>query len=382
MKILIVSSCPTHPVTAGNRKAILNQVEIFRRLGHDVYFLYIYVRPLLGGDVDNLNDLKNYWGNHLFLYKMSTAEHFIHLLIQRFRQCFNNGYLHVDDYYPYRLDSLIRRLNDTYHFDCCIVNYYYLSKALLKTDIPKKGLYTHDYFAFKGILVDNKNVGFNTTANDEAKALQRAPHIFALNSEEAIYFSKLSPKSKIYNTYCYYQYNSDDYRGNKNLLFFSGDNAFNLNGLKWFLDCVFPEIVKEIPDVKLIIGGSICRKIGSYQSDNIHLIGFVEDPKDFYSRGDIVINPTYQGTGLKIKTFEGISYDKVVIAHPHSVKGIYNLENAPIFSSESPIEWAKFIKSVMCNRDKIVEIKKQDKDYIASMNEFIITEYKKFFNEK
>lgn len=382
MKILIISSCPTHPVTAGNRKAILNQVEIFKRLGHDVYFLYIYIRPLFGGNEHGLNELKSYWGDHLFLYEMSTFEHLTHLLTQRFRQYFNNGYLHVDDHYPYRLNALINRLNNTYHFDCCIVNYYYLSRALVKTNIPKKGLYTHDYFAFKGILVGNKNVGFNTTANDEAKALQRAPHIFALNSEEAIYFSKLSPKSKIYNTYCYYQYNSNEYIGNKNLLFFSGDNVFNLNGLKWFLDYVFPEIVKEIPDVKLIIGGSICKKIENYQSNNVHLIGFVEDPKDFYNKGDIVINPTYQGTGLKIKTFEGISYDKVVVAHPHSIKGIYNLEKAPIFASESPIEWAKFIKSVICNKNRIAEIKRQDREYITNMNEFIVAEYDKFFNNK
>lgn len=40
-KILIVSKCPTHPVIAGNCKFIFNQVELLKRMGNDVYFLFV-----------------------------------------------------------------------------------------------------------------------------------------------------------------------------------------------------------------------------------------------------------------------------------------------------------------------------------------------------
>ena len=41
MKILIVSKCQTHKPTAGNRRFILNQIDLLRQLGHEVHFLFI-----------------------------------------------------------------------------------------------------------------------------------------------------------------------------------------------------------------------------------------------------------------------------------------------------------------------------------------------------
>lgn len=45
MRILIISKCPTHPTNAGNRWWILSQAEMFKSLGHDVYFLHISEMP-------------------------------------------------------------------------------------------------------------------------------------------------------------------------------------------------------------------------------------------------------------------------------------------------------------------------------------------------
>ena len=378
MKVLIVSSCPTHPVTAGNRKAILNQVELFKDLGHDVYFLYIDERPLRSKSID-LSEMYEYWGSNIFVHKVTKVEHAWRLLLKRYRLLMFHNYSHTDDYFPLTLNRTIKKLNQQYNFDCCIVNYYFLSKALLFKDIPLRGLYTHDYFAYKDELVNNPNVGYNTNAHQEAKALKRAPHIFALNSEEANYFQRLSPKSKIYVTYSSYTYFPSEYVGNKSLLFFSGDNEFNLNGLRWFIDDVFPIIKASVPDIKLIVGGSICKKIKEYENDTVILKGFVRDPREFYNLGDVVINPTYEGTGLKIKTFEGISYGKVVMAHPHSATGIFSKDTAPVFISSDRYMWAEFLKETIGNKSKVCEIKALDEQYIQAMNEHIKKEYMKFF---
>lgn len=380
MKILIVSSCPTHPVTAGNRKAILNQVEMFKSMDHEVYFLYIDEKPLKQGYRTDLSEMLQYWKENLFIHDVSSIEHVGHLLLKKVRNLFYNNQSHADDYFPWFLNKTIRSLNKTYNFDCCIVNYYFLSKALTNQDIPLRGIYTHDYFAYKSLLVSNSKVGYNTNAHQEAKALQRAPHIFALNSEEANYFQRLAPQSKVYNTYSPYEFYNSEVNGSKVLLFFSGDNEFNLNGLKWFFKEIFPKIKTQIPDIKLIIGGSICRKIKEYENENVILKGFVDDPKNFYDLGDIVINPTYQGTGLKIKTFEGISYGKVVIAHPHSGTGIFNKDSAPVFVSSDGNEWANYIKKIIDDKSKISEIKKLDENYIKAMNNYIEAQYTQFFN--
>lgn len=88
---------------------------------------------------------------------------------------------------------------------------------------------------------------------------------------------------------------------------------------------------------------------------------------DFYSKGDVVINPTFQGTGLKIKTFESISYDKISMCHPHSKIGIFDPYTAPLFSSKEPSEWVNYLIEVWNSKKRILEIKNNNKDYILRM---------------
>lgn len=38
----------------------------------------------------------------------------------------------------------------------------------------------------------------------------------------------------------------------------------------------------------------------------------------------------FSGTGLKVKTFEAISYGKYVLAHTHSLEGVYDPSNIPV----------------------------------------------------
>lgn len=73
-----------------------------------------------------------------------------------------------------------------------------------------------------------------------------------------------------------------------------------------------------------MVGGSICKMLsGLSDIDGVKVLGYIDSPANFYAQGDVAINPVYQGTGLKIKTFESISFDKVVMVHPHSMAGIF-----------------------------------------------------------
>lgn len=383
MKILIVSTHPSHPAIEGNRRFIYNQIELFKQMGHDVYFLLIQRGNRdWGNSVEDVKKSMNeYWDEHFSIFKVSNLEITIFNKVQGYRKHFYNGYLKCDDLYPKGLNNYVKKLNEKHHFDACIINYYFLSKLFCGVTFPLMAINTHDYFGYKNLLTGEENVWLGTTPNEEAKALQRCPHIFALNTEEAVYFSKLSPQSTVYNIFSIYKYRSSETVGNHKLLFLSGNNIYNQNGLNWFLKDIFPAIVKRFPDCTLEIGGGICNVLkGSTSDSHVKLLGFVDSSELFYDRADVVINPTYQGTGLKIKTFEGISNGKIVMAHPHSLIGIYKPESAPLFSSANSEDWVLFLEHIWNDSRQINAIKVQCKSYVKQMNDFVKNEYSRFFN--
>ena len=381
-KILIVSTCPTHPTTAGNRRFILDQTEQFLNMGHEVFFLFVNLRNTIKQEEDDetVSSLKDYWGDRFFIYHQSNLQKLWSSFITKYRQHLYNGYNKIDDRYPYRLHHTINKLDAQYHFDVCLVNYFFLTKALIKIKIPKKGLITHDYFAYKSILVGDRFVLNNLTANEEAIAMQRSPYIFALNEGEAEYFQRLSPLSRVLCIYGSFVYRKSPIVGNHNILFLSGPNSYNINGLKWFLDNIFDSIIERFPNAKLYVGGAICSVISNWKLNaNINLVGVVSNSADFYALGDVVINPTYQGTGLKIKTFEAVSFDKVLLTHPHSKIGIYKKDESPIFASDKAKDWVSFLDDIWGDIDKIKAIKDKNKRYFEQMNAYIDSQYKVFF---
>ena len=335
MRILIISKCPTHPTDAGNRWWILSQAEMFMSLGHDVYFLYVSEMPLRQNPkayFESLELTKKYWGDRYNLFTVSKLQKIKMTLIKYYRKNFCHGFYQVDDQYPYGLENIVNKLDEQIHFDVCVINYYYLSRLFDFIHIPKKAIATHDCIAYKNLKVGTPTMCI--TADTEAKAMQRCPHIFALQEVEAGYFQLLSPNSEVYNLYGKYEYHPQPVVGNHNLLFLSGNNEFNQNGINWFIKDIFPFIRKIFPDAQLVVGGSICKMLsGLSDIDGVKVLGYIDSPANFYAQGDVAINPVYQGTGLKIKTFESISFDKVVMVHPHSMAGIFKKDNAPLFLS-------------------------------------------------
>lgn len=384
MKILIVSKCLTHPTDAGNRWWILAQAETLQQMGHEVHFLYIEEKPLRGDVtpyIEGLEKTRKYWKNNFHLFTVSKWSKTKINFLKYYRMLFCHSYYKVDDNYPYGVEKVVNQLNSRLHFEVCIINYYYLSRLFEYIKIPKKAIATHDCMAYKNLKIGEPILC--TTADTEACAMQRCPHIFALQEVEANYFQLLSPQSKIYNLYGKYNYHSQPIVGNKNIVFLSGNNSFNQNGIIWFIRDVLPLIRSCFPESQLFVGGSICKVLQNIgDMEGVKTLGYIDNPAEFYALADVAINPIYQGTGLKIKTFEAIAFDKITLVHPHSMTGIFRKEDAPLMASDKPEEWVQFLSTIWKHPEYITEIKHKNMEYIEDMNKFIENEYKRFLKAK
>lgn len=383
MKILVVSGIQTRPVTSGTGKFIGEYCRLLKEMGHEVFFLHATFFTVNDKNKERVNQgiegTREQWGDHYFHFSFSLLDRVKEEFFKFYRRKFCNCYAGVDDRYPFELSSYVNKLNSRYHFDACLVNYYWFSKLLTEIDIPRRGIITHDSFTYNNVRNNVKSL-LNLTPSEEAKALQRCPFVFAMQNDERVYFERLAPKSKILTSFCNYDYVSQTFCGNHNLVYLSGGFYLNVNGLKWFVENIFPSILSAFPDCRLKIGGTLCEEVKEYENhQNIDLLGLVDDVYEFYSQGDVAINPTYQGTGLKIKTFEAMAFDKVAMVHPHSMNGIFDKANAPIFSSDDSTEWVDFLKKIW-NGDglEIMTIKKKNRDYIERMNKYIKGQFDEF----
>lgn len=375
MKVLIVSTNLSHPTDAGNRTAIMGQVRILKHLGCDVHFLFADM-ALRQADESQMRD---YWGDHYHVFHLNPIKKVRRVVIDKVRTSLCHGYWHCDDHYPSGIERFVAHLNEQLHFDALIVQYMRLSKLVAHSTIPRKAVYTHDVFSYKDLRT---GMPFYETCNahEEAKALQRCPYIFAIQEEEAAYYSYLSPRSRIFTVYSPFDYHPQPVVGNKNILYIASRMEFNVNGILWFLDNVWPMLVGQDPEVRLIIGGTVCEKVPVGKYANVELLGRVDSLEDFYLQGDVVINPVSQGTGLKIKTFEAISFGKATVVHPHSSQGIFHKSTAPLSIAQTPTDWAAIISGLFNDRDRLAAIKKKDEIYMQEMNSYICSQYEGFLS--
>lgn len=384
MKILIVSKDPTHPSTAGNRQAILAQAENLQRLGAEVHFLYVEELPLRKERrdeyLDALGRTLGYWGECFHHFRVSKWQKLRFNVLYRFRKACCSYVCGTDDDYPRALSAFAARLQERERFDLCIVNYYFMTRLFLDVSFPSTAVYTHDCFAYKNQVVGEKLL--HITAHGEAVAMQRCDAVLAIQSEEADYFRIIAPRRRVYTVFSHYDYHPQQPCGNHDLLFLSGSNPFNVNGLNWFLKDILPAVRKRFPEARLKVGGAICGKRDVLvATEGVDYLGFVDDMASFYASADVAVNPVYQGTGLKIKTFEAVSYDKVTIVHPHSTKGIFKPQDAPVIVAEDASQWVAALERIWSGADAVLECKRRNAAYMAEMNSFIDGEYKRLLDD-
>lgn len=368
-KILVISTIPTPPVCAGNSKCILEYCDLLKRIECEVHFLFIE------GKNPAPKELKNYWKDRVHVYKKK-------IWLELFKRIFVTvrskilGYNHVDDFYPIGLTKYVKKIQDRDRFDGIIINYITLSQLFTADLQCKKILFAHDCMSFKKLRLNVDSFWFDLTPNQEAKGLQRSDIILSIQENETTLFKYLHPKGTVLTVYSYFKIKKQPITGNKNILFLSGKSALNVTGIKYFIESIFPLVLREQPDARLVIGGTICEVLPIVNNKNIVLMGRIDDAEQFYAMGDIAINPVYQGTGLKIKTFEALSYGKTTIVHPHSAEGIYNPTDAPIMQGKNTVEFANKIIEALSNVEQRMTYSNNAIEYMQLLNRYIESQYK------
>lgn len=129
------------------------------------------------------------------------------------------------------------------------------------------------------------------------------------------------------------------------LLFVGSDFGPNVDGLRWFIESIMPNINKTLK----IVGKGMEQYKNEMTRNNVDVIGTVEDLSYYYYKSDCVVLPIRYGDGMKVKTAEALMYGKTVIGTNEAFEGYEIKDGIEGYRCNTPEEFIKIINSLKKN---------------------------------
>lgn len=132
----------------------------------------------------------------------------------------------------------------------------------------------------------------------------------------------------------------------KRLVFFGKwKRADNFDGLRWFIENVYPHLSLDINIVIIGIGlpDNFLKRISNLK--NISYLGFVENPYKMIANSLFVVSPLFSGAGVKVKVVEALACGTPVIGSEIAFEGISSDYNSFMLKAETAQDYLRIIES-------------------------------------
>lgn len=139
----------------------------------------------------------------------------------------------------------------------------------------------------------------------------------------------------------------------------------NEEGIRWFLDEVWPEVATAQPELKLYLAGrEMPEWLNSLNLRNVEVVGEVPDAADFIKSKSISIAPLLSGSGIRIKIIESMALGKAVISTTIGAEGINYISGENIMIADSKEEFLSAINKLYQNPELSINIGKSAQSLI------------------
>ena len=125
----------------------------------------------------------------------------------------------------------------------------------------------------------------------------------------------------------------------------------NYEGLVWFLEKVWPEVLKKRTDLELIIAGSGAAGVldRHLPQPNCVFLGRVEHVRDLYKTALLSVVPVFFGSGTRVKVIEAAGFGRACLSTQLGVEGVGLQAGISYYHAETTQEWVETL--VRLNRD-------------------------------
>lgn len=141
----------------------------------------------------------------------------------------------------------------------------------------------------------------------------------------------------------------------------------NAEGIRWFLEKVWPEVHRKFPTLKYFVAGrNMPSWITRMRCPNVEVVGEVADAKQFMASKAILLVPLFAGSGIRIKIIEGMATGKAVISTTIGAEGIEYTNGSNILIADDKDSFMKQIAKAVADRAGCTEIGRQARRLIET----------------
>jgi len=144
------------------------------------------------------------------------------------------------------------------------------------------------------------------------------------------------------------------------------DRPENSDGALWFLDAVWPAVVRACPGAKvLMVGANPPPALSAKAAPGVDVTGFVSDLDPLYRSAAVVVCPMLSGGGLKFKVPQAMLYGMPVVATSVAADGIVEESGASVFGAivDDPSGMADAVISLLSDRRRATAVGAAGRDW-------------------
>lgn len=118
----------------------------------------------------------------------------------------------------------------------------------------------------------------------------------------------------------------------------------NADGIRWFLNEVFPLIQKRVPDVTLTIIGKKPPQdfveAAEHSLGTINVTGYVDDLVPYLEESALMVVPVRAGGGMRVRILEAFAYAMPVVTTTVGLEGIQGTHMHDVLVADTPADFA------------------------------------------
>lgn len=137
----------------------------------------------------------------------------------------------------------------------------------------------------------------------------------------------------------------------------------NLQGLKWFIDNVWPRVISRRPDARFRVIGK-----GGHLLENsdasVEILDYVANLDMHYAEADVLVVPLFSGSGIRLKILESFALGIPVVSTTEGYLGLDLTPDEELLAADEAPMFANALLKILSSGEERARLRKNSAEFV------------------